>query len=93
MGLSNRDKVIIKVFERSYRKNAKEVPFTLEDIRDAIGDVGYDEKNIPDLRYQYTSGRASFPTRINKLGPWTIQGRGKGRYVFVKLKRSPSRMI
>lgn len=86
----NRDAVIEHVFKENYRPGAGEVPFTMDDIRDAIADVaraspGYKENNVADLRYQYTSGRRPLPQSINRLGPWAILGRGKARYAFVKL--------
>jgi len=87
MPLSNRDEVILRVFQRHYTKGAAEVLFSLEDIREAIRESGYTEHNIPDLRYQYTSGRAPLPKAIDDLGPWMIQGRGKSKYAFVKLSR------
>ena len=90
----NRDDVIERVFEQHYRPGAKDIPFSMDDIREAIAEVakarsGYKEKNVADVRYQYTSGRRSLPESINKLGPWMIVGRGKAQYAFVKLVASP----
>jgi len=87
----NRDAVMTLVFERYFESGASEVPFTLDDIRNAIAEVqskspGYKEKNTYDVRYHYTSGRGFFPQAMEQHGPWMIQGRGKGRYAFVKLK-------
>ena len=89
----NRDEVIRKVFEKHFTAGATEVPFTIKNIRDAIVDVArtntrYKEDNVPDVRYEYTSGRRALPDTINRHGPWMIQGRGKGRYAFVKLTTS-----
>lgn len=89
MSLNNRDKVILRVFRLNHVKGATEVPFTMEEIRQCIGEVGYVERNVADLRYQYASGRAPLPKAINDLGPWMIQGRGKGKYAFIKLLGSP----
>jgi hypothetical protein len=87
----NRDTVIIKVFQKYYRDGMDTVHFSMDDIRDAIKEVAkknpnYGEKNVADLRYQYTSGRRSLPTEIDRLGPWMIMGTGKGAYAFVRVK-------
>ncbi|HEX9222557.1 MAG TPA: hypothetical protein VF860_04430 [Candidatus Acidoferrales bacterium] len=90
----NRDEVIKIVFRKRYRKGARQVPFTMDDIRLAVAQVskkhsGYKENNIADIRYQYSSGRSSLPKPIDRLGPWMIVGRGKARYAFTKLTESP----
>jgi len=92
--LRNRNEVIEIVFRKNYRKGPHEVPFTMDDIRQAIAQVakkrpGYKEKNVADVRYQYTSGRGSLPQSIDKLGPWMIVGKGKAKYAFAKLAESP----
>ena len=90
----NRDEVIEIVFRKNYRQAAREVPFTMDDVRQAIAQVakkraGYKENNVADVRYQYTSGRSPLPESIDKLGPWMIVGKGKGKYAFAKLAESP----
>ncbi|MBI5388016.1 MAG: endonuclease [Verrucomicrobia bacterium] len=90
----NRDEVMQRVFEKNHVAGADEVPFTMDDIRDAIAAVarlrpGYQENNVADVRYQYTSGRRPLPESIAKHGPWMIVGRGKARYAFVKLSAAP----
>ncbi len=90
----NRDEVLQRVFEKNYKSGAMEVPFTMDDVREAIVAVakirpGYKENNVADVRYQYTSGRRPLPESINRLGPWMIAGRGKAQYAFVKLEASP----
>lgn len=90
----NRDKVIITVFRKHYRKGSTNIPFTMDDIREAIKKVSqenpsYQENNVADVKYQYTSGRRRLPKEIDDLGPWMIEGRGKASYAFVKLKKSP----
>jgi len=90
----NRDEVIEIAFRKNFRQRAREVPFTMDDIRQAIAQVakkraGYKENNVADVRYQYTSGRSPLPEAIDKLGPWMIVGRGKGKYAFAKLSESP----
>jgi hypothetical protein len=91
----NRDKVMQRVFEKRYTAGSSEVLFSMDDIRDAIEAVAktrpaYRERNVADVRYEYTSGRRPLPESIDKLGPWMIQGRGKGRYALVKLGASPA---
>ncbi len=90
----NRDEVIQRVFEKNFKPGLDEIPFTMDEIREAIATVaklrpGYKEDNVADVRYQYTSGRGRLPDSIDKLGPWMIAGRGKARYAFVKLLESP----
>jgi hypothetical protein len=90
----NRNEVIEIVFRKNYRKGAREVPFTMDDVRQAIAQVakkrvGYKENNVADVRYQYSSGRSSLPKSIDTLGPWMIVGRGKAKYAFAKLSESP----
>jgi len=89
----NRDQVLEIVFRKGYRKGAVLIPFTINDIRDAIAKVGYNEENVPDVRYEYASGRKPMPDSINKLGHWMIIGQGKGKYAFTKLSNSPGVMI
>jgi len=91
----NRDDVIEIAFRKNYRRGAREVPFTMDDVRQAIAQVtkkraGYKENNVADVRYEYTSGRSPLPETIDKLGPWMIVGRGKGKYAFAKLAESPT---
>jgi len=90
----NRDEVMRRVFEKRYRPGMVEVAFSMDDIREAIAAVakirpGYRENNVPDVRYEFTSGRREMPESINKLGPWMIVGRGKAKYAFAKLATSP----
>ncbi len=68
-----RDEVIQRVFQKNYSTGAAEVPFTMDDIRDAIAAVasmrpGYKENNVADVRYEYSSGRKPLPELVNKLG-------------------------
>ena len=90
----NRNEVIQIVFQKNYRAGAREVPFTMDDVRKAIAQVAkkrtaYKEKNVADVRYQFSSGRSSLPESIDKHGPWMIVGRGKAKYAFAKLAESP----
>lgn len=91
----NRDEVIQRVFQKHWNPGDSEVPFTMDDVREAIAAVaslrpGYREHNVPDVRYEYASGRRALPDTVNRLGPWMIQGRGKAKYAFVRLSTSPT---
>ena len=91
----SRDEVIEIVFRKGYRPGKREVPFTIDDVREAIAQVakkraGYKEDNVADVRYEYASGRSVLPESIDKFGPWMIVGRGKGKYAFAKLAESPT---
>lgn len=91
----NRDEVIIRVFQKHWKPDRREVLFTMDDIREAITVVatlrsGYKENNVADVRYEYTSGRRPLPDAINRHGPWMIQGRGKAKYAFVRLSSTPT---
>src|SRR2546426_3294921 len=91
----SRDEVITLVFQKNHRAGAREVAFTMDDVRRAIAHVAkkrpnYKENNVADVRYQYSSGRSALPEAIDKLGPWMIVGRGKAKYAFAKLAESPA---
>ncbi|MBN2357092.1 endonuclease, partial [candidate division KSB1 bacterium] len=89
----HRDLVMIIVFFKYFSIGLDEIKFTMDDIRNAIAEVseeypGYIEKNVADVRYQYTSGRRELPSEIDKYGPWMIEGKGKANYAFIKIKMS-----
>jgi hypothetical protein len=91
----NRKEVIRLVFEKRHTRGATEVPFTLQDIREAVKEVmaanpAYKEDNIPDIKYQFSAGRHALPKAVDRLGPWMIVGRGKSKYAFLKLKEPPA---
>lgn len=90
----NRDEVLRRVFKKNAKPDAKEVLFTMDDVREAIAAVaklhpGYKENNVADVRYEFASGRRRLPQEIDDLGPWMILGRGKAKYAFVKVSASP----
>jgi hypothetical protein len=91
----NRDEVIRRVFQANFTPGAVEVPFTMQQVREAIAAVarerpGYHEHNVADVRYEYASGRRPLPEAIDRHGPWMIVGRGKARYAFVKIATAPA---
>ncbi len=85
------DRTIIRVFEKLHKGNpdASTLAFTMRDIKDAIQEVNAAVNNVPDVAYTYRSGRSALPQAILDYGNWAIVGAGKGRYTFVRLKRSP----
>ncbi len=44
---------------------------------------------MPDIVYTYRSGRSALPEFILQYGSWAIEGKGKSKYAFRKLARSP----
>lgn len=89
--LKEYDQVIIRVFERLHtgHEDSELLPFTKSDVERAIRDLGSTIKNVPDIVYTYRAGRSPLPQAILAHGNWAIEGAGKGKYVFVKLARSP----
>jgi hypothetical protein len=90
-----RDEVLRTLFRKLYKEGAAEISYTMENVLEAIKEVQnglpeYVERNPYDVRYQYTSGRSDWPADLAALGPWMIEGRGKGKYALVKLKAASS---
>lgn len=87
------DQVIIRVFENAYTDapNVNDLPFTRSDIESAIQELGLqlETRNVPDIVYTYRSGRSPLPEAILKQEHWAIEGKGKSKYAFYKLARSP----
>jgi len=87
------DQVIVWVFEHVWATSERTnvVLFTKSDIEQAIKVLGLEiaTKNVPDIVYTYRSGRSALPEAILKHGHWAIEGRGKGKYAFRRLERSP----
>lgn len=89
--LKEYDRIIVRAFEELHtaRKSAEQLPFTKSDIERAIRELGLSIKNVPDIVYTYRSGRSTLPEAILAHGNWAIVGSGKGKYLFVRLSRSP----
>src|SRR5208337_2432197 len=86
------DKVIENLFFKKFpEKNSEEITeilFPKTDFEASAQAVGVKVENIPDITYTYRV-RRDFPDSILKTGHWIIEPRGKGKYAFVKLQRSP----
>lgn len=82
------EKVILHLFKTISRAGGDERPFTKDGLESACKAVGVPIKNIPDILYTYRV-RSGLPDQILRTGNWIIEGRGKSRYAFVKLSRSP----
>lgn len=89
--LKEYDQVIIRVFEELHQdhEEADRLPFTKADIVRAVNELGLEINNVPDIAYTFRTGRSPLPQAILAHGNWAIDGAGKGRYVFVRLARSP----
>lgn len=82
------DKVIVKLFEKVYREDQDRIEFTKDQLIDICSEIDIPIKNIPDILYTYRS-RSDLPESITRTGNWILQGLGKGKYAFLKLRRSP----
>lgn len=89
--LTEYDQVMHRLFEELHIAYADidRLPFTKADIERAVDHLGLAIKNVPDIVYTYRSGRSTLPQSILARGNWAIDGLGKGKYVFVRLTRSP----
>ncbi len=90
--LSQYDKVIEDLFFKKYPKTNSEIitefPFLKTELVESGESLGIKAKNVPDIIYTYRS-RGDFPEKILKTGNWIIEPRGKGKYAFVKINKSP----
>lgn len=83
------DQVIIEMFRRVYKPGADVLPFTKDELVQVCQELSIVINNVPDVPYHYRTGRSDMPNEILDTGNWVIEGAGKGKYTFVKLKRSP----
>lgn len=82
------DRVISELFKRIYVPRTKELEFTKDELAKVCRDLGITIRNIPDILYTYRS-RSALPKTITRKGNWIIEGKGRGKYAFIRLKRSP----
>jgi hypothetical protein len=83
------DQVIAEMFRRVYGPDANVLPFTKDELVQVCRELAIVINNVPDVPYHYRTGRSDLPDEILGTGNWVIEGAGKGRYTFVRLKRSP----
>lgn len=86
------DRVIIHLFTRLINDQGADVdrlPFSKDDLVRSIVELELEIRNVPDVTYTYRVGRSDLPDEILAYGNWAIEGAGKSKYAFVRLKRSP----
>lgn len=83
------DRLIVEIFHRRHGASRDEFEFTREEMAEILQEWGERIKNLGDVPYSYRSGCRSLPDEISSTGHWAIEGRGKGRYAFRRLSRSP----
>lgn len=75
------DQVVLAVFRKHWRKGARDVPFTKDDLIEEAARIGLTVKNFADILYTYRSRRA-LPGDILRHGNWVITAKGAGKYAF-----------
>ncbi len=86
--LRDYDRVIVTLFKKIFEPQSRELLFTKDHLEEVCQELKIDIKNISDILYTYRS-RGELPSAIRSQGYWVIEGRGKGRYAFIRLGRSP----
>ncbi|MCL6430255.1 MAG: endonuclease [Anaerolineae bacterium] len=82
------DRLIVEVFRRHGGANCDEFEFERDEMADILRDWGKKVRNLGDVAYSYRGGRRPMPEEITSTGNWVIEGRGRGRYAFRRLRRS-----
>lgn len=83
------DEVICEVFRRHNGASRDAFEFERQEFAEILRSMGETVRNLGDIVYTYRSGRQPLPDEIAATGNWLIEGRGRGRYAFVRLERSP----
>jgi len=83
------DRVLVEIFSRHDGASQDEFEFEREEVEKILREWGRRVKNLGDVLYSYRSGRRPLPEDIAAIGNWVIEGRGRGRYAFRQLARSP----
>ena len=90
--ISEYDKVIENLFLKKFDEIGKpdiiELGFTKDELVESAKSIGINIRNVPDVVYTYRS-RRGLPEKILSKGNWIIEPRGKGKFAFIKIKRSP----
>ena len=84
------DKIIEKLFFNKFKvsKELTEIEFSKVELVSIGKKLKLNIRNIPDIVYTYRS-RRDLPKSIRDKGNWAITPKGKGKFSFIKLKRSP----
>lgn len=83
------DRLITEIFRRHNGATQLEFEFEREEMADILRKWGERVRNLGDIAYSYRGGRRALPEAIASTGNWVIEGRGRGRYAFRRLSRSP----
>jgi len=84
------DKIIEKLFFNKFNNSKKmtELEFSKDEIVSIGKKLRLNIRNVPDIVYTYRS-RRDLPKSIRDKGNWAINPKGKGKFSFIKLNRSP----
>lgn len=83
------DRLITEIFRRHHGATKHEFEFLRDEMADILREWGERVRNLGDVAYSYRGGRRPLPEEIASTGNWVIEGRGRGRYAFRRLSRSP----
>lgn len=83
------DRLILEIFRRHVGESENEFDFDRNEMAQILEEWGETIRNLGDVPYSYRGGRRELPDEITATGNWIIEGRGKGRYAFRRLSRSP----
>lgn len=83
------DRLISEIFRRHGGASRDVFEFDREEMREILEEWGETVRNLGDVPYSYRGGRRPLPDDIASTGDWVIEGRGRGRYAFRRLSRSP----
>ena len=74
--------VLLELFRKRFVKGAERIPFTLDDLREALQALGIESRNPPDVIYRMKS-RTKLPDEIIAAGYNILEITGRGEYAFV----------
>ncbi|MGH7270563.1 MAG: hypothetical protein ACREJ3_09045, partial [Polyangiaceae bacterium] len=75
--------ILLAIFRQRFVEGATRIPFTLEDVRDALREMGKEARNAPDLIYRMKS-RTALPEEIQATGFRILEITSRGAYAFAK---------
>lgn len=88
------DKILIELFQAKLADCGDKdiIYFDKDDVAKVANDLNITIRNIPDIIYTYRS-RRPLPMIILDKGNWIIAPKGKGKFAFCKISRSPHLQI